>query len=190
MRVCAAVGHPVGPEDIMKVMLQMDDDNNGFVDFEEFASYWHGKKQNDVRHDVKEKRGDNEVERDKAGCNILCGQKSKDEVAKQVRRVEPESVFVVEDESGFQSTNRQALADLMGSIQHTYEADFHRLEEALMMKEESKMESHTWEKTAASCFDESDMCTKLGWRAGHLQTAIKTIKGSSETSTKIQKRWK
>jgi hypothetical protein len=178
MRVCAAVGHPVGPSDVMTVMLTMDDDNNGFVDFEEFASYWHGKKTNDGRREDVEDEGrrDNEVAHKKSGCNILCTKKSKDEVAKKVRRVEPESVFVVEDEGGFQSANRQALADLMASIQQTYEADFHRLEEALMMKEESRMEAHIWEKSAASCFDESDMCAQLGWRTENLQVAVKTIK--------------
>eukprot|EP01047_Picozoa_sp_COSAG01_P009834 COSAG01_NODE_410_length_17384_cov_20.323691_1_plen_975_part_00 len=182
MQACQAVGHPVSPGDIERVMLIMDENNSGFVDFEEFASYFHGasgpKKSGTVeRVDSSDWQGTETTSGD-SSCNIFCGRKSEQEgtQAKRIRRVEPESVFVVEDEGGFQSTSRQALADLMTSIQQTYEADFHRLEEALTMKEESKMEAHMWETTAASSFDESDMCARLGWNGEHLHAAEITIK--------------
>lgn len=77
---CQAVGHPVSHDDIERVMLITDEDNGGFVDLEEFASYFHGangpKKSDTVeRVDLSDWEGSETASGD-SSCSIFCGSKS------------------------------------------------------------------------------------------------------------------
>lgn len=43
MQLCEAMGEPVDPADAQNVMRSIDADSSGFVDFGEFAIYWHNR---------------------------------------------------------------------------------------------------------------------------------------------------
>lgn len=191
-QAAALVGAVWSDKQLQHVFNLMDDDgnSNGFVDFEEFATFWLGEdwwvKKPEAGDDS---RNSNTV---CAGFGEKCGRLSRflreKEAAlhtakKKEKQVEPESVFVMSADSAT-SINRER-AELMDKIQEIHENEFHRLEDALNTHAESRVEAEVWETCARESFSEEKTIQQLGWHEDHTKAAKRALNATIEKETNV-----
>ena len=188
----AELGCTWSDKQLQEVFNVMVDDNNkhGFVDFNEFASFWLGKNWS-TQVDVFDDEGDASMRLSNgfgigAQCDRLGQFLRKKEAAlqkrkKKERQVEPESVFVMSAD-GRASSDRER-AELMDKIQQIHENEFHRLEDAFNTHAESRGEAEVWETCARDSFSEAITIEQLGWQKRHSETAKRALIASIETAT-------
>eukprot|EP01043_Picozoa_sp_COSAG02_P049814 COSAG02_NODE_5044_length_4700_cov_1.930015_2_plen_431_part_00 len=177
-----------------QVVNMMDDDGNtnGFVDFEEFASFWLGDEWWLANEEVDSPR--HPVAKPITGLGAQCGKlgrallRKKNEslaMSKKERQVEPESVFVMSADAAA-SLDRER-AELMDKIQQIHENEFHQLEDALNTHAESRMEADFWETRARESFSEEATLAKLGWQKDLSEAAKRALIATigEETNTNI-----
>ena len=176
-------------QELTETVNMMDDDGNvnGFVDFEEFASFWLGKNWWD-------KADNDKISADDAPslfaqkCNTftrkLSGRGNLESTAKtKEKQVEPESIFVIA--SDINQGNRER-AELMDKIQEMHESDFHRLEDAFMTYAESQVNEMVWNSTCAANFIEEQVIEGLGWQTQHVDTAKKALQLAVEEQAEVR----
>ena len=125
-------------------MMDDDGNTNGFVDFEEFASFWLG---DDWWLKSGGEDGDSDQAGTAAGLGAQCGQlesflcRRKGGVfvsgKKKETQVQPESFYVLSADGGAKMDRERG--ELMDQIQQIHQNEFHQLEDLLNTHAESRV---------------------------------------------------
>ncbi len=181
----------------VQVFNMMDDDGNanGFVDFEEFASFWLGdewwladEEADSPRHPVAKPITRLGAQCGKLGRALLRekdGALNAMPMAKKERQVEAESAFVMSADAATRLDRERA--ELMEKIQQIHENEFHQLEDALNTHAESRIEADFWEARARESFSEEATIAKLGWQKDLREAAKRGLIAAigEETNTNV-----
>ena len=170
-------------------MMDDDGNTNGFVDFEEFASFWLG---DDWWLKSGGEDGDSDQAGTAAGLGAQCGQlesflcRRKGGVfvsgKKKETQVQPESFYVLSADGGAKLDRERG--ELMDQIQQIHQNEFHQLEDLLNTHAESRVESAVWESSAAESFSEEAIIQQLGWEKKHTDAAKRALKAAIDQEMK------